>query len=235
MSALFQELAFAPTPMGDLSLRRRRILSLDVDVLEVKLGEEFLMSSLFTVGERALATLGLAEIDRPDLEVVVGGLGLGYTAATALREPRVRRLDVIEALEPVIQWHKQGLVPLGGGLIGDARCRLRLGDFFAYARGEADAGAAPVDVILLDIDHSPTALLSDAHDGFYTNEGLRQLGTRLRSDGVFAMWSDAPPEPAFEAALAGAFAATRSEVVEFPNPLQDRTATCTIYIGRGPR
>lgn len=237
MSALFKELAFAETAMGELSLRRRRILSIDTDVLEVKLGEEFLMSSLFTVGEEALATLGLAALDRPDLDVpdldvIVGGLGLGYTAAAALRDPRVRRLRVVEALAPVIDWHRSGLIPLGETLTADPRCELALGDFFAFARGEGPLAETPLDAILLDIDHSPAALLSDAHGGFYTADGLAQVAGRLRPDGVFAMWSDAGPEPAFQAALAGAFASTRAEVVEFANPLQDRTATCTIYIGQ---
>lgn len=235
MTKLFEEIAFASTPMGDLSLRRRRILSLGADVLEVKLGEEFLMSSLFTAGERALATLGLGAAVRPALDVVVGGLGLGYTAAAALQEPRVARLDVIEALEPVIQWHRGGLIPMGANLLADPRCRLQLGDFFAFARGEREPVPVPVDVILLDIDHSPQALLSEAHGGFYTEDGLRRMGERLRRDGVFAMWSDAAPDARFEAALASAFESTRSEVVAFPNPLQDRTASCTIYIGQGPR
>jgi spermidine synthase len=233
--ALFQEIAFAPTAMGELSLRRRRILSIDREVLEVKLGEEHLMSDLFTVGERTLATLGLAEAGRTELEVVVGGLGLGYTAAAALEDPRVRRLEVIEALQPVIRWHEEGLVPLGPALLADPRCRLRLGDFFAYARGEAEPAPAPVDVILLDIDHSPEALLSSAHQGFYTPQGLRALSARLRPDGVFAMWSDAPPDAAFEAALGQAFASARADVVEFPNPLQGRPSTCTIYVARSPR
>lgn len=232
MPPLFEELDFAPTPMGDLSLRRRRILSIDTEVLEVKLGEEFLMSSLFTVGERALATLGLAAHPGSGLDVVVGGLGLGYTAVTALKDPRVRRLRVIEALAPVIGWHRRGLVPEGQALTQDARCELELGDFFAFARGEGPLAAQPCDVILLDIDHSPAALLSAAHGGFYTREGLRQVAGRLRPEGVFAMWSDDKPEPAFQAALSSAFVSTRAEVVEFDNPLQDRKATCTIYIAQ---
>ena len=55
MSASFEELDFRPTPMGVLSLRRRRRPSSDIDVYEIKLGDEFLMSSLFTVAEIALA------------------------------------------------------------------------------------------------------------------------------------------------------------------------------------
>jgi hypothetical protein len=77
MSLLFEELDYRPTPIGALSLRRRRELSLGVDVFEIKLGDEYLMSSLFTVSEIALARLGLAKLSGTDLDVVVGGLGLG--------------------------------------------------------------------------------------------------------------------------------------------------------------
>src|SRR6266404_2443617 len=78
MSLFFEELDYRPTPIGALSLRRRRELSLGVDVFEIKLGDEYLMSSLFTASEIALARLGLAELSGADLDVVVGGLGLGY-------------------------------------------------------------------------------------------------------------------------------------------------------------
>jgi len=81
MSALFEELDYCPTPIGALSLRRRRDLKLDVDVFEIKLGDESLMSCLFTATEIALARLGLAELGEGEArDVVVGGLGLGYTA-----------------------------------------------------------------------------------------------------------------------------------------------------------
>ena len=83
MSARFEELAWRETPMGEISLRRRREPTLDVDVYEVKLGDEYLMSSLFTVAEEELARLGLAAHAGDRLDVLVGGLGLGYTAVAA--------------------------------------------------------------------------------------------------------------------------------------------------------
>src|SRR4030081_527652 len=88
MSLYFEELDYRPTPIGALSLRRRKELSLGVDVFEIKLGDEYLMSSLFTVSEIALARLGLGELSGGDLDVVVGGLGLGYTARTVLEDAR---------------------------------------------------------------------------------------------------------------------------------------------------
>lgn len=91
MSARFQEIDWRPTAMGDISLRRRRDPVSGADVYEVKLGDEFLMSSLFTAGEIALAELGLAELPGTELDVVVGGLGLGYTAQAVLDDPGCAR------------------------------------------------------------------------------------------------------------------------------------------------
>src|SRR5215813_6660053 len=133
----FEELDYRPTPIGALSLRRRRELKLGVDVFEIKLGDEFLMSSLFTASEIALARLGLAELSEHGLDVVVGGLGLGYTAKAVLEHQKVASLLVVEALEAVIEWHAEGLVPLGPELTGDLRCRFVQGDFFALAASEA--------------------------------------------------------------------------------------------------
>jgi hypothetical protein len=107
----FEQLCWDETPMGVLGLRRRTDPTLGAEVYEVKLGDEYLMSSHFTVAEVALATLGLAPLEGDWLEVVVGGLGLGYTARAVLEDPRVGSLVVVEALPEVIAWHEQGLLP----------------------------------------------------------------------------------------------------------------------------
>jgi spermidine synthase len=236
MSARFEELDWQPTPMGAISLRRRRDPLLDVDVYEVKLDDEFLMSSLFTVAEVRLATLGLAGLTRSGLDVVVGGLGLGYTALSVLGDVRVRSLLVVEAVGAVIGWHERGLVPAGGALASDPRCRFVLGDFMAMA-ASAD-GLDPwesgrrFDAILVDIDHSPRHLLHPSHGAFYQPSGLRRLAGHLRPGGSFALWSNDPPEPAFLAALGEVFVDVAAEVVAFDNPLQERKATNTVYLAR---
>ncbi|MEV8509245.1 spermidine synthase [Actinoplanes sp. NPDC051475] len=231
MSMRFAELAFQQTPMGDLSLRRRRDPMLKIDVYEVKLGDEFLMSSLFTVAEIALARLGLTELDAVgDLDVVVGGLGLGYTADAVLADPRVRSLLVVDALEEVISWHRQRLLPFAEALVTDPRCRLRHADFFALSADPA--GYGPVHAVLADIDHSPRHLLHPGHADFYTADGLRRLAARLHPGGVFGLWSNDPPDDEFTALLSEVFATARAEVVAFDNPLQGRLSTNTVYLAR---
>src|SRR5687768_1139019 len=126
-----QELGFQNTPLGELTLRRRVETRLDnLEVFEVKLGDDYLMSSLFTLAERQLATFGLAPLEGTELDVVVGGLGLGYTAAEVLKNKNVGRLVVIDLFQAVIDWHRDGLVPIGTVLTDDKRCELRQGDFF---------------------------------------------------------------------------------------------------------
>lgn len=90
MRARFEELAWRETTMGEISLRRRFDPVAKVDVYEVRLDDDFLMSSLFTVAEVELARLGLAELSGGGIDVVVGGLGLGYTARAVLDDRRVR-------------------------------------------------------------------------------------------------------------------------------------------------
>ncbi len=219
--------------MGEISLRRRLEPSLGVDIWEVKLGDEFLMSSLFTAGERAVAELGLAEADGNDLRVVVGGLGLGYTARQALTDSRVASVHVVDALATVIDWHERGLVPIGTELAADPRCTLVHGDFFAMVHeGLADRlPGAPYDAILVDIDHTPGHLLNDAHASFYRPDGLRRLAEQLAPGGVFSLWSDEfAPDDHFVGVLHGVFADVRAHVVSFPNHYTGGESMSTIYV-----
>jgi spermidine synthase len=236
MSAYFQELDYRSTPIGELSLRRRRELTLDVDVFEIKLGDDFLMSSLFTASEIALATLALAELSGPALDVVVGGLGLGYTAHAVLGHDAVKSLLVVEALEAVINWHETGLLPLGMQLKEDPRCRFVHGDFFALANAfqgfDPTTAARTFDAILVDIDHSPDFWLDPRNATFYGSSGLESLSRHLRPNGVFGLWSNEHPDEAFVAKLSKVFATARAERVTFHNPLQNREFTQTVYLAR---
>lgn len=234
MGALFEELDWRHTRLGELSLRRRRDPVSGTQVYEIKLDDDFLMSSLWTTGETELARLGLAALPGGDLDVVVGGLGLGHTAHAALDDPRVRSLVVVEALGEVIEWHQRKLVPLGERLTGDPRCDLVEGDFFTMAA--ATWGLSPGDrhrrwhAVLVDIDHSPDHPLDSSHTRFYQPPQLQALAAQLHPGGVFALWSNTPPDPAFTAMLHQVFDHAAAHVVSFPNPLQGGTSANTVYL-----
>lgn len=221
--------------MGELTLRRRHEPAAGVDVFEVKLGDEYLMSSLFTVAEEELSRLGLAALDtRSDaLDVVVGGLGLGYTAIAALRDPRVRSMTVVDALPAVIDWHERRLLPVSALLVDDQRTQLVHADFFALMRaapGDSAALPDPVDAIVLDVDHSPTFTLDPSHADLYTVDGLRRLAAHLRPGGVFALWSDDPPDALFLARLRAVFATVEGHTVAFDNPVTGGISRNGVYV-----
>lgn len=232
----FEELDFQQTPLGEISLRRRAEPRLDGKIIyEVKMNEDFLMSSLFTEAEIQLSRLGLATTQGADWDVVVGGLGLGYTAVEALQNPCVKSLVVIDVMEPVIDWHRRGLVPLGNELTSDPRCSLVLADFFAVAGGASGGftSAVPtplVHAILLDIDHSPSNWLNPGNGDFYTVQGLRNLADKLHPGGIFGYWSDDPPDAAFTELLDSVFESSESHIVNFPNPYTGGESSNTVYL-----
>ncbi|ESR25441.1 spermidine synthase [Lutibaculum baratangense] len=230
---MFEELDYRPTPLGALTLRRRRRPGSDEDVYEIMLRDEFLMSSMFTFGETELARLALSRLDGEALDVVVGGLGLGHTAQACLSDRRVDSLLVVEALEPVVEWHEQGLVPLGRELSEDARCRFVVGDFFrmvADSELDPDNPGRRFDAIVVDIDHSPELLLSDTSASFYEDTGLAAVEKLLRPGGVFALWSTDPPDDGFLVPLRKRFAAVEAHVVSFPVPNWYEPETNTVYV-----
>lgn len=243
MGIRFEELGSQETPLGRLSLRRRRIAALDCDVYEIKLGGEYLMSSFFTLSERELGTGGIqALLDSPPsppadgLDVVVGGLGMGYTAAAVLDFPQVRSLVVVELFEAVADWHRRGLMPLGTRVSGDSRCRMVMDDFFA--RAVSEDGFDPqnkgrlFDAVLVDIDHSPRLYLDDKHVSFYEEAGLRRVRRHLKPGGIFGIWSDDPPDKDFADTLEGIFPSVETRPVAFSNPLTQEEYTQTVYFAR---
>ncbi len=236
MSLNYEELDYSQTPLGDLILRRRRVISMGgADVYEVKLDGRFLMSSIVNDSEIALARLAMAEAPGGELDVVVGGLGLGYTAKAALEHPSVRSVLVVEYLAPVIDWHRQRLVPLAAPLTTDTRCRIVQGDFFAMIQ-DRPGGLDPGDpdrrfhVILVDIDHSPRSLLHGDHGPFYTIDGLGRVRSHLHPGGVFALWSADPPDAGFRRLLGTVFTKADVHPVPYYHPLLDSEETDTIYI-----
>jgi len=236
MSALFQELDYRVTPLGELSLRQRRDLWGGPDIYEIILNGQYLMSSRFTAAEQALATIGLGHCRTASMSVVVGGLGLGYTAQAALDNERVASLTVVDSLPEIIEWHQSGLLPLGAQLSQDSRCTLALGDFFALAMSDEGFDSAHpgqrYDAILLDIDHSPSKLLHPRNAAFYTSEGLSLMARWLTPGGVFALWSNDAADLEFTGQLQSIFSHVETEVVHFEGLSNRSDQTNTLYIAQ---
>ena len=223
-------LASEASPLGLVCLRRR-VLAGDPPTVatEITLDHQFLMSSVNTASERALAERALAWHAGADLSVLVGGLGLGYTAHAVLESPRVARVEVVEYLAPVIGWLEAGLVPLAAELTGDPRLAIAQGDVYARLAQESDERW---DAILIDVDHSPEEPLGRESESFYREPGLARARRHLAPGGVFGVWSYAE-SPRFAEALARVFGEVRVERVRFENRLFGEEETNVLFLARG--
>jgi len=237
MDIVFEELDYQQTSLGDISLRKRSEPRLDNKLIyEVKLGDEFLMSSLFVEAEEQLSTLGLSALKKngftDQLDVVVGGLGLGYTALTALNDLAVKSMRVIDVMQPVISWHQQGLLPIGDVLATNTRSELIHGDFFALAIDEKTGfiNDKQVHAVLLDIDHSPSHWLNEGNSSFYSIESLTAMVNKICSGGIFGLWSNELPDQNFVDLLDTVFHDTQSHIVSFPNPYSGGESINSVYI-----
>ncbi len=231
-------LAYEQSPLGLLCLRRRELLSQPGTIVtEVTLNHEFLMSSLYTDSERALARTALQMHSGDGLRVLVGGLGLGYTAREALLSQRVTRVEVVELLPQVIDWLARGLVPLSSELqhamdseIGKGqRLVVTQGDVYRRLAGKPDE---LFDLILIDVDHSPEERLDEGSISFYTTPGLQAARRHLAADGVFAVWSYAESSP-FADALREVFEQVRVEPITYDNRLIDQQQTDWLFFALG--
>lgn len=222
-------LAYENTPLGPLCLRRRELLSMPGTVVtEVTLDHELLMSSHHTASERALARVGLEMHEGGDLDVLVGGLGLGYTAHAALASSRVARVEAVELLPEVIDWLERGLVPLSSPLEADGRFAVVRGDVYSRLAGPP---SERFDLILIDVDHAPDDRLGSANDFFYTDEGLRRASRHLAPAGVLGVWSYAESSD-FSRSLRNVFARVRVEPVTYFNEMVDEERTDWLFFAR---
>lgn len=222
----FEVLAHADTPIGTFILRERTAPV--AGVIELTLDHQFLMSSAVTVSERALSTRAIALHGGTGLDVLVGGLGLGYTAKAALDSDRVAHVDVVEYVQSIIDWVARGLIPLGKELVADARYHPICGDVFERLGG---AVTRSYDLLLIDVDHQPGRRLGETSDSFYGHARLRLAAQHLKPGGVFAMWSTGESAE-FEAELRKTFQEVRVEVIEFLNPTTGEEEQNWLFLAR---
>lgn len=226
-------LAWEDSELGVLCLRRRELLSRPGTIVtDVTLDHELLMSSYLTRSERALARLALDLHPGGALRVLVGGLGLGYTAHEVLvaGEDRVAHVEVVEYLPQVIDWFERGLVPLADALRADPRIAIARGDVYGRLLRPPDPSERAFDLILIDVDHSPEEPLDSPNGLFYTEEGLRSVRRHLAPGGVLGVWSSVDHAP-FTAVLRRVFAKVRIEPVTVSNDLIDEEQTDWLFFG----
>ncbi|MFT5526078.1 MAG: spermidine synthase [Pirellulaceae bacterium] len=222
-------LAYEPSPLGMLLLRRRELLfQPGTIVTEVTLNHEFLMSSLYTHSERALAETAVELHGGTDLQVLVGGLGLGYTAYEAIQSEQVASVEVVEFLPQVIEWLQNGLVPLSPQLNDHPKLTLTAGDVYQLLD---NAPKQTYDVIVIDVDHSPDERLDESSISFYTKSGLQAARKHLAPGGVLGVWSYAESSP-FADAMRDVFSEVVVKPVSFRNELVDEDVTDWLFFAR---
>ena len=220
----YVEVARAESHRGELVLRERR----DADgpsVLELRANGVFVMDTVEFATEQALATAGLELVDEPR-DVLVGGLGLGYTMHQVLADRRVERCTVVEIEEALVGWLRDGTVPHGPTMLADERANPVVGDI-AVVIGEARD--ASYDLVLLDVDNGPDFLVHDSNASIYERPFLEETRRILRPGGVVVVWSMERSE-ALEQALRDVFGTTGTKPLDVR--LQDRDEHYWLHIAR---
>lgn len=185
----------------------------------------FLMASYYRHSGRQLAALALQRVAGDRLRVLVGGLGIGFTAQAALEDGRVSRVEVVEVEPVIIAWHRAYFADLSGHPLDDPRTSLIEHDLFDVPM---DLGS--YDAILLDTDNGPNWLARDVNARIYEESALQRFLNALTPGGVVGFWS-ADVAPVFAERL-GALTG-RVEAFEVPDAMAPgREGTAWIYLAR---
>lgn len=156
----------------------------------IRVNSRELMNSRTHGSEDALAELACAKIaDRHRPRVLIGGLGMGYTTAAALRRLGTGAQVVVAELVPaVVEWNRGPLADLAGRPLQDVRVTVREADVAQILKAEHRA----YDAILLDVDNGPEGLILKGNDWLYSPNGLNAAYAALARAGVLAIWSAGP-------------------------------------------
>ena len=198
------------------TLRRR-----DDGALELRVNGVFVMDDVETSSERALAR---TVIDLDAREVLVGGLGLGYTLRALLASSQVTRVVVAELHAEIVDWMRDGTIP-GADLLADERADVVVGDVRDIVAAQPPAS---LDAIVLDVDNGPDFLVHDDNAAVYGQEFAEVCASRLRPGGHLCVWSMAP-SPSLTASLGAAFTNVHEEAMEVK--LQERDESYWIVSG----
>jgi spermidine synthase len=217
------EIARAESPRGELVLRRRTNPGA-ADVVELRVNGVFVMDTLETSTEIEMAGVALDLVDDPR-DVVIGGLGLGFTLQRILADVRVERATVVEIEESLVGWMRDGTVPHGPALLADQRVRIVNADILMAIAEARDTH----DLLLLDVDNGPGYLVHDGNADVYGRDFLARCRDVLHHRGVLVVWS-AARSPELLAALEDVFGAAEERAYDVL--LQDRPEEYFLYVAR---
>jgi spermidine synthase len=208
-------------PHGEVVLRRHD------DRLEIIANGCFLMDTSDGRSERRLvdaALEALAGRDRPD--VLIGGLGVGFSLAHAAADPRWGGITVVEREHAIVEWHLDGaLSAFSAEALADPRTKIVETDLVAYVNETSDT----YDALCLDIDNGPGWTVTEGNGNLYSQAGLASCARVLRPGGVLAVWS-AQPSPEFEETLRNVgFQQVRTEEIPVARGVPD-----VVHLGISP-
>jgi spermidine synthase len=219
----YVEVARAETERGEVVLRRR-VEDRAADVLELRVNGVFVMDTKETSTEVELAAIALDLVEDPR-RVVIGGLGLGYTAQRVLADPRVELVQVVELESALIGWMRDGTIPHGPGLLADKRLHLVDADIVQAV----EEAMSTYDLVLLDVDNGPGHLVHESNAAVYQREFLASTRAVLDPGGALVVWS-ADPAPDLAPAMESVF----GNCVEhrYDVLLQERPEQYLLYLSR---
>jgi spermidine synthase len=223
----YVEVARAQSGRGELVLRERRDPD-DPDgtrVLELRVNGVFVMDTLETSTERELASASLRQVENPH-QVVIAGLGLGFTLHEVLADPRVEHVAVVEIEDTLVQWMRDGTVPHGPTFLADERVQVVTAD---VRMAMAEATPQRWDMILLDVDNGPDNLVYEDNAAVYEREFLGQVAEALAPGGAVVVWS-ASQAPQLAAAMEDVFG--NAAQVPHEVDLQGRAEQYWLYLSR---
>jgi len=183
------------------------------------------MNSRSHRSEELLATLACAGLPT-SARVLIGGLGMGFTARAALDTvPSDANIVIAELVPEVVAWNRGPLAHLAAHPLDDPRVSVRIVDV-AEVMSEQTHHA-----ILLDVDNGPNAFTAPNNAKLYGVRGLERARRALVPGGTLAVWSVADDKGFTGRLRAVGFSIETHRVPPRPNS----GARHVVWIARTPR